>query len=139
MYSTDGNITNCAQTVFQHLFNDKINTKNVPITSSNLRKIFETYSNKILFECRSFDPLWTKTKRKVLHQRGIVKGETKQYITSDSILQKKNGVYVLEVGTPGSKNGGHHLIVLNCFNGFFIDNIDFGLSLGFSFVCQPVF
>ena len=116
MYSADGNITNCAQTVFQHLFNDKINTKNVPITSSNLRKIFETYSNKILFECRSFDPLWTKTKRKVLHQRGIVKGETKQYITSDSILQKKNGVYVLEVSTPGSKNVGHHLIVLNCFN-----------------------
>ena len=76
------------------------------------------FRKKTLFECRSFDKLWTKTKRKVLLQRGVVKGEQQEFISPDNILQKSNGVYLLEVSTRGSKNIGHHLVVLNCFNRF---------------------
>ena len=46
MYSPEGNITNCAETVYQHLFNAKLNAKNLTIISSNLRQIFETFSKK---------------------------------------------------------------------------------------------
>ena len=65
--------------------------------------------------------MWTKKKRKILLQKGVVKGEQQEFISPDNILQKSNGVYLLEVSTRGSKNLGHHLVVLNCFNSYIYD------------------